>query len=370
MTIFIPFLIKGKVAAAVHREADNMMYAKVEFTDLRIDLIKHFPLVSFNIKNIQITGTETEFRGDTLLLAKQLEIGLSPISLFKNDGYEIREIFINSPLIEAQVAPNGRVSWNIFKPDTTHQQKDTLHPSSYTAFHLRLNKLRIQNGQILFTDLESMHGLECKNLNLILKGDLSATTPSLHIASTFEEICLSKPSNPDQCKAQIEFNGSIHANFPEQRFSFGKNEYKIDGKSETLTGDITINEDNFTTSVQPEENHKEIYEIFHFVSALYLKKYETNYQSAHSKPATRNLVYEKYAEAEADSILMNAQNEADSILIKADNDIRMILERAENPILKIAAKKAAKKIYEKSRKEAKEVISEAENEASKLIPAE
>lgn len=369
LTIFIPFIIKGKVSEAVHKEAENMMYAKVEFTDLRVDLIKHFPLISFNLKNILIEGTEAEFENDTLLQAKQIEICLDASSLFGNKGYEIRKIFMISPRIEAQVAYNGKVNWNIFKPDTTHQQKDPLHPSSYTSFHLKLNKIKIQNGHILFADLESMHGLECRDLNLTLKGKLFTETPELNLSCSFEEINLSNRSGKNQQETAIDFQGKIYADFPKQTFRFGKNTCSVSGKDTELKGSITINKEAFTSSIQIGPENKDIEEIFYFISTLYLKKYNmSNERVPDYQSHTLEQIRQGYLAA--DSILISAQKEADSIVLKADRDIRLILERADNPILRIVAEKAAKKIYDKSRKEAKEVISNAEEEANKLIPAE
>lgn len=362
--IFIPFLIKGKVTEAVQREAGNMMYAKVEFSDMRIDLIKHFPLISFNLKNIRITGTADEFKDDILLFAKNIELSVTPGSLLQSNSYEIKQILLSSPEIKAQVAPNGKVNWDIFKADTTHIQKDTLHPSSYTSFHLNLEKISIKNGQVSFIDLESMHGLECMSLNLFLKGELYKNDPLILISCNFSEINLSNISGNYQQEVMVSFNGSVKANFDQRQFVFNKNILTMGNLKSSLTGTVTIDENNFHSTIRFDKNNEQIKEILHLISVLYLKKYDQTKQIIPYTPAA----FQQYKKdsVTSDSILIIAQQEADSILSKADEDIRLIMERAKNPLLQIAAEKAAGKIHERSRREARELIERAQADAQKI----
>ncbi|MGL4331714.1 MAG: AsmA family protein, partial [Bacteroidales bacterium] len=248
--IFTPYLVKGKVAEAVQKEAENMMFAKVEFSDLRIDMIKHFPLIAFNMKDIAITGTCNDFRNDTLLSAHKIELVLSPTSLFKKNGYEINQIALVSPVINALVAPDGKINWNIFKTDSTHLQKNPEHPLSYTSFHLRLNKIQIKDGKISFLDLQSMHGIECLNLNARLSGDLFRNDPLLKLQCGFDEVSLTDRSGDMLQHVHTSFDGSVRADFAQKHFILSENILKTGNQESSLKGSFTIREDGFNSTIK------------------------------------------------------------------------------------------------------------------------
>ncbi|MGL5318655.1 MAG: AsmA family protein, partial [Bacteroidales bacterium] len=332
LAIFIPFLIKGKVAERVQQEAERMVHASVSFDDLRIDMIRHFPLISFHLEDVVITGTCKHFENDTLLNAQKIEIAITPQSLLSKNGYEITQIALIAPQLSAQVAPDGKVNWNIFKNDTTHVQADPAHPYSYTSFHLNLKKVQIKNGHITFFDLESMHGIECLELDAKLKGNLSANDPLLKLDCNFREINLINRSGALQQQIEVGFEGGILADFSQKKFTFKKNQLTTGDELSSLEGYFIINEDGYYSSIPFTPDNAHLEEVLALVSAMYLKKYNMDDTCMKGFPKTDK----NYEQLNLDParILLLAQQEADSVMETADQKIAQLLSRAQNPLLK------------------------------------
>lgn len=361
--IFTPYLVKGKVAEAVQKEAENMMFAKVEFSDLRVDMIKHFPMISFNIKEIVITGTCNDFMNDTLLSAPKIELTISPTSLLKKDGYEITQIALVSPVINALVSPDGKVNWNIFKTDSTHLQKDPAHPLSYTSFHLRLDKIQIKDGKISFLDLESMHGIECLNLNARLSGELFRNDPLLKLRCGFDEVTLTDRSGDLLQNIHASFEGSVQADFSKRHFILSENRLKTGDQESTLKGTFTIREEGFSSTIQFNEQNAQIEEILYLISAMYLKKYDLNNSCI---PLAQPFITEDSTHTESkDSLILLARQKADSILFRAGQEARALIAKAKTPLMKTAAEKAALKIAQKAHIEANNLTNKAESKKDK-----
>lgn len=359
LAIFTPFLIKGKVAEAVQKEAEKMMFAKVEFSDLRIDMIKHFPMIAFNIKNVVITGTCSDFKNDTLMSADKMELTITPSSLLKESGYEIRQIALVSPVINARVSPYGSINWNIFKSDTTHFQKEKSHPFSYTSFHLKLDKVDIKQGQISFLDLESMHGIECLNLNLKLKGPLYKNDPQISIKCQFDEINLSDDAEMQQ-EIHVSFNGKIRANFSQKAFVLADNILKTGDKQSSLQGAFSVEGNQLNSSIQFSKENESVKGILRLIHKMYLKNYDFN--QACTSVSTRETERLAIQTIPGDSIHLYAEREADSILNRANEDIRILISKAQTPLMKIAAEKAALKIIQKAHTKADKIREEAKKQ--------
>ena len=56
IVLIIPSLLSGKISDIVKREANNMLNAKVEFSELDISLLRHFPKASLELVDFSVTG--------------------------------------------------------------------------------------------------------------------------------------------------------------------------------------------------------------------------------------------------------------------------------------------------------------------------
>jgi hypothetical protein len=73
-----PFVFKDEILAAVKKEINVNLTAKVDFEDVNLSLFRHFPHVSVGLENYSVTGTDVF---DKITLAKgellDVEVDLS-----------------------------------------------------------------------------------------------------------------------------------------------------------------------------------------------------------------------------------------------------------------------------------------------------
>jgi uncharacterized protein involved in outer membrane biogenesis len=93
----IPFLFKGKIVEQVKKTINEKVNAEVNFTDIDISIVKHFPKLTFTLNQLSIVNKEP-FKGDSLMGIQKLEVALNILSVLKGD-YTIQSIYLKSPRI-------------------------------------------------------------------------------------------------------------------------------------------------------------------------------------------------------------------------------------------------------------------------------
>ena len=109
LLLILPFAFKGKILDIVKNEANKMLEAKLEFSDLNLSFISHFPKATIGLENLSLVGVG-DFSKDTLVSAKEIDIAVDILSLIGNDGIKIHHIILDKPAIRAVKLPDGRVN--------------------------------------------------------------------------------------------------------------------------------------------------------------------------------------------------------------------------------------------------------------------
>lgn len=273
--LFIPFLIKGKVNDAVKSEANKMLEATVNFSTIDISLIKHFPEVTLALKDLSIIGID-EFSKDTLIKAKKVELTLDLLSLTKDSGYEIMQILINKPVIHARVLQNGKANWDILKQDTIHvpQEEANDKTPTYTSFHLKVDKVKIDQAYLSYVDFEDMIGFECEQANMLLSGDLSSESSTITLKSGLQGIRYGNKDNLLINNVDVNFDGKIEADFNKKLFSFSNNTLSINALNISLDGYIQSLDSCLQMDLKTTAPNVEVKEILSLVPQLYQREFK------------------------------------------------------------------------------------------------
>lgn len=92
-----------------------MLAASLDFDDLDISLLRHFPHASLELKGLSLVGVD-RFENDTLVAADRVSVVVNLMSLFGDSGYEVTKVLLNRPAVHARRLADGAVNWNIMKP--------------------------------------------------------------------------------------------------------------------------------------------------------------------------------------------------------------------------------------------------------------
>lgn len=147
LALLIPILFKKQITRLVKKEINKSLNAKVDFSDVRLSLLKHFPRVTIIVKDLSIVGSG-EFKGDTLLYSKKTEAAANLFSVIRGKNINVYGAYLRSPRIHILVDKEGKVNWDIVKKTSSASNSDT----SASAFKISLKNYAITDGYIEYKD--------------------------------------------------------------------------------------------------------------------------------------------------------------------------------------------------------------------------
>lgn len=270
----LPFAFQGKVEKLVKTEGNQMLNVKFDFKNLSISLFKEFPKASITLENLCINGNG-EFAKDTLINAKQLTAAFDILSLFKKDYY-ISKIVIKNTDIHAVVGRDGKVNWDIMKPDTTKQVKET---KKSTPFHLHLKKLVTENLNIRYTNRQNNSYAEIKKLDLTLKGNFSDKNTLIKVKSNTPSLTYKMNNIPFIHNVAIKSKINLDADFVNNKYTFKDNEIQLNAIKLGIDGWVAEKKSAFEMNLKLNTNDVNFKEILSLIPSIYSKNFsdiETN----------------------------------------------------------------------------------------------
>jgi uncharacterized protein involved in outer membrane biogenesis len=163
LAFFLPIVFKTNIITTTKKNLSENLFAKIEFEDLNISLLKHFPKLAVEMEALHIEGMG-EFSEDTLLSAKKIAADISIISLISGNHLRMYSLLLDEPRVNAIVHKNGNANWNISKR----------HSLNTADFSLQLDKYAVKNAYIKFVDETNGSFSEIKNLTHQGSGDFAA----------------------------------------------------------------------------------------------------------------------------------------------------------------------------------------------------
>lgn len=169
LLILTPIIFRHKIIAAVKSEINHTIQAKVDFKDVNLSLIRHFPQLSIGLDDISVLCLEP-FAGDTLLSAKRLDVSINLLSVFKDGPIDLRGVYVIKPRIKALVNEEGIANWDITNAgnDENSANADT------SSFSIKLKQYAITDGYVLYEDKSMNMSAKIEGLNHSGSGDFAS----------------------------------------------------------------------------------------------------------------------------------------------------------------------------------------------------
>lgn len=221
----IPVVFKKQIQSLVKREINKGLTAKVDFSDVKLSLLRHFPKVTITIKDLSIVGQE-EFEGDTLLAVKKFSGSAGLFSVLKGKNIKVSGVYLESPRIHALVTEDGSMNWDIARKsgDTTN-----LSDTTPSQFKMSLKHYSINNGYLEYKDDKANTYTKLENFDHAGNGDFTAEEFTLSTRTKAESATLTQDGIPYLNNTNTDIETDIKINTKTQTYSFD-------------TDDITLND--------------------------------------------------------------------------------------------------------------------------------
>ncbi|WP_425657045.1 AsmA-like C-terminal region-containing protein [Tenacibaculum ascidiaceicola] len=240
LLVSIPLLFQDKVMNLVKTTINNNVNAKVDFSDSSLSLLRNFPNASVQLSNLTVINN-APFEGDTLVYAKEVNLALKLTELFKasSEQLNIKSFTIDDALVNVLVDKKGNANYDIAKPSETEDTKDE-EPST---FGLSINSYAINNATIKYNDKQGKLNLELTELNHSGSGDFSQSNTELD-TQTSTLVSFGMDGNSYAKNQKIELDAILGMDLTNMKFSFLKNEAKLNNLPLVFDGFVQINEKN------------------------------------------------------------------------------------------------------------------------------
>ncbi len=238
LLVSLPFVFRGAIIERIKYEVNEQVDASVDFGRFSLSLIRSFPDVNLQIRDILVVNNEP-FAGDTLADIGRLSVTIDLRSLFSADGYEIKRIAIDSPKLLFRLLEDGTANWNIMHVSEI-DQAPAEEPS---AFNLALKQISIHNGDIFYYDDKFVTYVDVEGLSGIFSGDLTLDVTTLATRNaTIDAFSLRYDRFPVLSRVGARLVAEVEMDMKNWMFTFRENELLLNELPLTFDGLVGLPE--------------------------------------------------------------------------------------------------------------------------------
>lgn len=267
--LVLPYVFRGKIMTIAKDQVNQKLMAKVDFDDFSLSFIRHFPNATVRVGNLRIVGVN-EFAKDTLISSQKVDLVLNLSSLFSDKGYEIQKLLFTNSRVLAHVLANGKVNWNIMRPDSTLPQPET----KKSSFKLKLNKFEISHLDLVYLDDQGKMKAELKNMNHTTSGDLTADRSLLKTHTSVDTLNYWMNDIKYLTKVNVEMDADIDANLKDMVYTFSKNSSNINAIPFSFDGWVKMIDNGYDMDITLNAKKVDFKAILSMIPAIYATSFE------------------------------------------------------------------------------------------------
>jgi hypothetical protein len=260
----VPYFFKDKILEQVKVAVNKDLNATVDFTDVDISIMRHFPKISVKLVNLDVTGKD-DFDGVKLLHTDGLDLALNFWSVYEGGNpYVINSIHLEKPLVNVVVLKNGVANYDITKP------KEKAEPSN---FKLSLDNYSVNQGRFIYDDHTMDYFMDMNGITHEGSGEMTADVYDLDTDTKVDSLTVSYGGIKYLSNAHTDLATKVNVNMKDMKFTLKDTKAKVnDLVMETggwlqMKGDDKIMDLTFKA---PSNNFKDLFSI---IPAAYSSNY-------------------------------------------------------------------------------------------------
>lgn len=266
LMIIIPLAFHKPIMNKAREEINKSVNARVDF-DLHLSLIKGFPDLFVELRNLTVTGID-QFEGDTLIAFRSFGLKVNLISAIRMKNIDIKSVILDKPRIHAVVLENGKANWDIMKDTSTAVTVDTT-PSEPVHFSARLRKLLIKDGLMRYDDRQAGMQAVINGFNFLMKGNLANDFTSIAIKTSADAITFIMDKIPYLNRVKMAAHFDVDADMAKSVFTFRDNAFSLNELTLGWDGTVGLTGDSILTDVKFATKKTDFRSILSLVPAVY-----------------------------------------------------------------------------------------------------
>lgn len=272
LLVSLPYLFKDKIEALIKEEGNKMLNAEFDFVNLDISLISNFPLASLTIEDFYLKGID-RFSADTLVSAGEVTAAVNLMSLFGDEGYDIKKILLDDVSLKAVVLSDGAVNWDVMKSadtDETVVEADT----ASSPFRIKLQELAVNNLNIIYDDRMGNMYAQIEQFDATCSGDFGSVRTLLDLQADIAALTFRMDGVPFLNKAQIAADMNIDADLLNSKFTLKENTLRLNAIEAAVDGWIALAETGMDMDLKLNSNKVGFKEVLSLIPAIYMTDFD------------------------------------------------------------------------------------------------
>jgi len=218
----LPYIMPGTISQKIKTLVNHSIDGKVEFSKARLSFFNHFPSLTLTLYDFSSTGS-APYQHEKLFSAGELALGIQILPLIKG-GIHVNKFFLSRADINILVNKKGDANYNIYRSSSHNTDTSS---SSDTTTALKIEKIVIENTNLVYNDSSSDILINTKGLNYTGKGDLTKAIFDLRSHLTVDSFDLYYDGEPYILKKRINAELVTKINTNSLAFEFTKNNLRI-----------------------------------------------------------------------------------------------------------------------------------------------
>lgn len=271
LLVSVPYFFKDEIEGLIKKEGNKMLNAEFDFGGLDISLIRNFPLASLTIEDFWLKGVG-QFENDTLLSAGEVTAAVNVMSLFGDEGFDIRKILLDNVSVTAVVLPDSTVNWNVLKD--SGEEEDMTEEESSSPFRIKLQELTIDDFNLVYDDRLGNMYARLAGMDAECSGDFGSSRTLLELAASIEALTFSMDGVPFINNARIAADMNVDADLENSKFTLKENTIGLNAIRAAVDGWVAMTGDGMDMDLRLNSNEIGFKEILSLIPAIYTQDFE------------------------------------------------------------------------------------------------
>lgn len=267
--MILPKVYKEKLRVSLEKEIDQKVDADVSFSNVDLQLLRHFPNLTLSFNNLLIKG-KGEFLHDTLASADDIQLEVKLWSWISKDEIELKSIHLVHPEINVYVLKDGRANYDIAKPSP---DSTTETPAS-SPFKIAIDKISIEKGRIAYADWYRNIFVEAMDVQHLGSGDFTQDQFEYETQTIIRQFSLNYDKIQYLSKKTIGIDLIMEMNLPETKFTFKQNQIQINHFVFSVDGFFQQVVDRYAMNLKFKAQETTFKNILSLVPGLYMKDFD------------------------------------------------------------------------------------------------
>ena len=177
-----------RLTSLVNKYAADFITCDYNIGRVDLTLFKSFPNVGLQINDVVLLNPTKGWTTDTLAAIDECVVSVNIKKILFEDEIIVNSCTLTGGYINAFFDTEGKNNFDIFPPSETEPEETVQPETAESSYKIDLDKLRLNNVNIRYTDLASNTTAAINGLDLKMKGTINEDVISGDLSMTVKEL--------------------------------------------------------------------------------------------------------------------------------------------------------------------------------------